>query len=227
MRRGPRTPAPTKFRYNIRPQRALLDSDDADCHSTCVCLKLSEHMAACRLSESGHVRRIEPDFDAFVRRLRILPARSKHITIGRWLNPVGYWDGGSWADVSRCDQGDRRRGGEQIISSGPSRGRAILEMSLLLRGTAADRRRDRGQRGTWSQTSDSGQIEGTVTRATPGPCRGLLRRRGSLVRSRGMARGQAGRGHFSACSWMPISRAWFGRLWPDFPIGGCRGAFHF
>jgi hypothetical protein len=106
-------------------------------------LKLSEHMAACRLSEfEGTFAELEPDFDAFVRRFTDFDHRDPDTSrYGRWLNPVGHWDwwelGGRFNGAITCDR--RPAGAEQIISSGPNRGRAILgNVVAALGGRAAD-----------------------------------------------------------------------------------------
>ena len=92
--------------------------------------KLSEHMAACRLTMfEGTFAEIEPDFDAFVRRFTQFSARDPATSrYGRWLNPIGTWD---WWELggrfNGAILGERRpAGAEPAISSGPNPGRAIL-----------------------------------------------------------------------------------------------------
>src|SRR6266853_1320738 len=84
----------TKFRYNSDHSVRWLDSDDAALSFDLRLLKLSEHMAACRLSEfEGTFAELEPDFDAFVRRFTDFDHRDPDTSrYGRWLNPVGHWD---------------------------------------------------------------------------------------------------------------------------------------
>ena len=133
----------TKFRYNSDHSVRWLDSDDAALSFDLRLLKLSEHMAACRLSEfEGTFAELEPDFDAFVRRFTDFNQRDPDTSrYGRWLNPVGHWDwwelGGRFNGAITCDR--RPAGAEQIISSGPNRGRAILgNVVAALGGRAAD-----------------------------------------------------------------------------------------
>jgi hypothetical protein len=119
----------SKFRYKSSHGFTWLDGDGVssfDLHLS----KLSEHLAACRLDEFvGTLAEIEPDFDAFVRRFTDHVAHDPTTSrYGRWLNPIGYWDwwelGGRFNGVIT---GDRRpAGAQQIISSGPNSGRAIL-----------------------------------------------------------------------------------------------------
>jgi hypothetical protein len=118
----------TKFKYNPDGSVRWPNSDAASSSFDLRLLKLSEHMTACRLSEfEGTFAELEPDFDAFVRRFTDFDQRDPGTSrYGRWLNPVGYWD---WWELggrfNGAITGDRRpAGGEQIISSGPSRGRA-------------------------------------------------------------------------------------------------------
>src|SRR5215470_13758335 len=120
----------TKFRYNSDHSVRWLNADAAASSFDLRLLKLSEHMAACQLSEfEGTFAELEPDFDAFVHRFTRFDQRDPDTSrYGRWLNPVGYWD---WWELggrySGAITGDRRpAGAEQIISSGPNRGRAIL-----------------------------------------------------------------------------------------------------
>ena len=74
---------------------------------------------------------IEPDLATFAR--RYVEGLERHpITggLGRWLNPLGRWD---WWDLGGCfdgrTTGERRRQGRAAskISSGPNRGREVLE----------------------------------------------------------------------------------------------------
>jgi len=118
-----------KFRFNTDGSLTWLDGDatpSLDLRLT----RLAEHLAACRLDTfEGMFAEIEPDFDAFVRRFtdyqRRAPETGKY---GRWLNPIGYWDwwelGGRFNGVITDDR--RPAGAEQVISSGPSSGRAML-----------------------------------------------------------------------------------------------------
>lgn len=92
--------------------------------------RLLEHLAACRLEVfEGTFAEIEPDFDAFVRRFTKYGERDPTtLRYGRWLNPIGYWD---WWELggrfNGAITGERRpAGSEQIISSGPNSGRAML-----------------------------------------------------------------------------------------------------
>ena len=92
--------------------------------------RLAEHLAACRLGTfEGTLTEIEPDFDRFVRGFTDYRERDPQTgRYGRWLNPIGYWDwwelGGRFSGVIT---GERRpAGAEQVISSGPSAGRAML-----------------------------------------------------------------------------------------------------
>jgi hypothetical protein len=132
----------TKFRYDPDHSVRWLDSDDAASSFELRLLKLTEHMAACRLSEfEGTFAELEPDFDAFVHRFTHFDQRDPDTSrYGRWLNSVGYWD---WWELggrfNGAITGDRRpAGAEQIISSGPSRGRAILgNLVAALGGRAA------------------------------------------------------------------------------------------
>ena len=132
-----------KFQYNPDGSVRWLDSDAAASSFDLRLLKLSEHMAACRLSEfEGTFAELEPDFDAFVRRFTDFDHRDPDTSrYGRWLNPVGHWDwwelGGRFNGAITCDR--RPAGAEQIISSGPNRGRAILgNVVAALGGRAAD-----------------------------------------------------------------------------------------
>jgi hypothetical protein len=130
-----------KFRYNSDGSVRWLDRDAAYSFDLRLS-KLSEHMAACRLSEfEGTFAELEPDFDAFVRRFTDFDQRDPETSrYGRWLNPVGYWD---WWELggrfNGAITGDRRpAGAEQIISSGPNPGRAILgNVAAALGGRAA------------------------------------------------------------------------------------------
>ena len=131
-----------KFRYNSDRIVEWRDSDAAALSFDLRLSKLSEHMAACRLSEfEGTFAELEPDFDAFVHRFTDFDQRDPNTSrYGRWLNPVGYWD---WWELggrySGAITGDRRpAGAEQIISSGPNRGRAVLgNLVAALGGRAA------------------------------------------------------------------------------------------
>jgi hypothetical protein len=84
---------------------------------------------------------IEPDFDAFVRGFTDYqgcdPATGRY---GRWLNPIGMWD---WWDLggrfNGFITGERRpTAADSTISSGPSRGRLILDNLAQALGAAAD-----------------------------------------------------------------------------------------
>ena len=118
-----------KFRFNADGSLSSLDRDSTalfDLRLTA----LAEHLAACRLDTfEGTFAEIEPDLDAFVRRHTDYQARDPATgRYGRWLNPIGYWDwwelGGRFSGVIT---GERRpAGAEQVISSGPNPGRAIL-----------------------------------------------------------------------------------------------------
>jgi hypothetical protein len=130
----------TKFRYNSDHSVRWLGSDAASSFELRLS-KLSDHMAACRLGEfEGTFAELEPDFDAFVRRFTDFDQRDPDTSrYGRWLNPVGYWD---WWELggrfSGAITGDRRpAGAEQIISSGPNRGRAILGNVVAALGASA------------------------------------------------------------------------------------------
>jgi hypothetical protein len=130
----------TKFQYNSDGSIRWRDSDASSFDLRL--LKLSEHMAACQLGEfEGTFAELEPDFDAFVRRFTDFNQRDPDTSrYGRWLNPVGYWD---WWELggrfNGAITGDRRpAGAEQIISSGPSRGRAILGNVVAALGASAD-----------------------------------------------------------------------------------------
>lgn len=134
----------TKFRYNSDGSVLWRDSDDAASSFDLRLSKLSEHMTACRLDEfEGTFAELEPDFDAFVRRFTDFNQRDPDTSrYGRWLNPVGYWDwwelGGRFNGVITGDP--RPAAAEQIISSGPSRGRAILgNVVAALGGRAASK----------------------------------------------------------------------------------------
>jgi hypothetical protein len=91
---------------------------------------LAEHLKACRLDTfEGTFAEIEPDFDTFVQRFtRFARVDATTGRYGRWLNPIGYWD---WWELggrfNGAITGERRPArAEPAISSGPSRGRAIL-----------------------------------------------------------------------------------------------------
>jgi hypothetical protein len=114
----------TKFRFNSDGSVRWLDHDDAASSFNLNFSKLSEHMAACRLGKfEGTFAELEPDFDAFVRRFTRFDQRDPDTSrYGRWLNPVGHWD---WW------------GADQIISSGPSSGRAILGNVVAALGASA------------------------------------------------------------------------------------------
>ncbi|SRR6266851_2575299 len=131
----------TKFQYNSDGSVRWLDSDAAASSFDLRLLRLSEHMAACRLSEfEGTFAELEPDFDAFVHRFTDFNQRDPDTSLyGRWLNPVGYWD---WWELggrfNGAITGERRpASAEQIISSGPNRGRAILGNLLAALGGRA------------------------------------------------------------------------------------------
>ena len=131
----------TKFQYNSDGSVRWLDSDAAASSFDLRLLRLSEHMAACRLSEfEGTFAELEPDFDAFVHRFTDFNQRDPDTSLyGRWLNPVGHWD---WWELggrfNGAITGERRAAGaDQIISSGPSRGRAILGNVVAALGASA------------------------------------------------------------------------------------------
>lgn len=133
----------TRFRYNPGGSLTWLEPADA---SYDLCLKsLTEHMGACALDRfEGTFTEIEPKFDAFV--CRLTRFRAPDATTGRygdWLNPIGYWDwwelGGRYNGVIT---GERRPvGAEQVISSGPSRGRAVLGNIATALGASAEEER--------------------------------------------------------------------------------------
>jgi hypothetical protein len=119
----------TAFRYNSDGSLTWREADVASSFDLRLD-RLAEHMAACRLDAfEGTFKEIEPDFDAFVRRFMDYGARDPTTSrYGRWVNPIGYWDwwelGGRFNGVIT---GERRpAGAEQMISSGPNCGRAIL-----------------------------------------------------------------------------------------------------
>jgi hypothetical protein len=98
-------------------------------------------MTECWLGEfEGTFAELEPDFDAFVRRFTKFDRRDPDTSrYGRWLNPVGYWD---WWELggrfNGAITGERRpAGAEQAISSGLSRGRAILGNVVTALGGSA------------------------------------------------------------------------------------------
>jgi hypothetical protein len=131
----------TKFQYNSDGSMRWRDSDAAASSFDLRLLKLSEHMAACRLGEfEGTFAELEPDFDPFVRRFTRFDERDPDTSrYGRWLNPVGHWD---WWELggrfNGAITGERRpAGGDQIISSGPSSGRAILGNVVAALGASA------------------------------------------------------------------------------------------
>jgi hypothetical protein len=131
----------TKFRFNSDGSVRWLDHDDAASSFDLNFSKLSEHMAACRLGEfEGTFAELEPDFDAFVRRFARFDQRDPDTSrYGRWLNPVGHWD---WWELggrfNGAITGERRpAGADQIISSGPSSGRAILGNVVAALGASA------------------------------------------------------------------------------------------
>ena len=118
----------TRFRYN--PSGSLTWLDPADASHDLSLASVKEHMSACALDRfEGTFAEIEPDFDAFVCRLTRFRARDATTgCYGDWLNPIGYWDwwelGGRFNGVIT---GERRpAAAEQAISSGPSRGRAVM-----------------------------------------------------------------------------------------------------
>jgi hypothetical protein len=92
--------------------------------------KLREHLTACNLDKfTGTLAELEPDFDTFVKRFtREDPRDPATNDYGRWLNPLGMWDwwelGGRFNGVITGDP--RQSASDQIVSSGPSTGRAIL-----------------------------------------------------------------------------------------------------
>ena len=92
--------------------------------------RLKQHLSACSLNEfEGKLAEIEPDFDAFVRLFTRFDAPDPTTKrYGRWLNPNGYWDwwelGGRFNGVITGEP--RPAAAEQTISSGPSRGRAVM-----------------------------------------------------------------------------------------------------
>jgi hypothetical protein len=120
----------SKFRYHRDGSVRWGDSEAAASSYELRLSKLSEHMAACRLDEfDGTFAEIEPDFDAFVRRFTDFGQRDPETSrYGRWLNPIGFWD---WWELggrfNGAITGERRpAGAEQVISSGPNAGRAVL-----------------------------------------------------------------------------------------------------
>ncbi len=117
-----------RVRYNLGGSLRWLDPHT---HSYDLCLsRLKEHLSACALDEfEGTFAELEPEFDAFVRRFTQFASPDATTgRYGRWLNPIGYWDwwelGGRFNGVIT---GERRpAAAEQAISSGPSRGRAMM-----------------------------------------------------------------------------------------------------
>ena len=105
---------------------------------------LKEHLSACALDRfEGTFAEIEPDFDAFVCRFTRFDARDATTRrYGRWLNPNGFWDwwglGGRFNGVIT---GERRpAAAKQAISSGPNRGRAVMEnIAEVLGASSASR----------------------------------------------------------------------------------------
>jgi hypothetical protein len=92
--------------------------------------RLKEHLSSCALERfEGTFAEIEPDFDTFVRLFTRFDAPDPTTKrYGRWLNPNGYWDwwelGGRFNGVITGEP--RPAAAEQTISSGPSRGRAVM-----------------------------------------------------------------------------------------------------
>ena len=130
----------SKFRYNPDRSFVWLDGDSTSSFDLRMS-KLAEHMAACRLDRfEGTLAEIEPDFDTFVRRFTEYDGRDATTArYGRWLNPIGYWD---WWELggrfNGAITGERRpAGAQQIISSGPNSGRAILGNIVAALGARA------------------------------------------------------------------------------------------
>ena len=90
--------------------------------------KLSEHMAACRLTMfEGTFAEIEPDFDAFVRPVHpVFRARPGHVPLramaqsDRHLGLVGAWRPLQWSDSRRAAA--RRGGARDLVRSEPRTG---------------------------------------------------------------------------------------------------------
>ena len=213
-----------KFQYNPDGSVRWLDSDAAASSFDLRLLKLSEHMAACRLSEfEGTFAELEPDFDAFVRRFTDFDHRDPDTSrYGRWLNPVGHWD---WWELGGRFNGRLRATGDlrepsRSFPLAPTAGARSSEM-LLLHSVAARLTRKRRSRPTWnsSQASSSRQTETTITHCRlPSFCRWVVaptRIAGSIAWN-GTRSGQE-RGHFLTCLPKPISRVWFGPLMTNFP----------
>jgi len=130
----------SRFRYHRDGTLTWLGGDAAPSFDLSLS-SLAEHMTACRLDRfEGTFAEIEPDFDVFVRRFTDFKnpdGIAGHY--GHWLNPIGFLDwwelGGRFNGVII---GDRRPAGpEQIISSGPSTGRAIMgNLAVALGGRA-------------------------------------------------------------------------------------------
>jgi hypothetical protein len=103
--------------------------------------RVTDHLDACRLDRfEGAFAEIEPDFDAFVGQFTGCAEREPATRrYGRWLNPLGQWD---WWDLGGRFNGAitgelRPAAPEQFISSGPSRGRAIMENLAAALGARA------------------------------------------------------------------------------------------
>jgi len=99
-------------------------------------------MSACALDRfEGTFAEIEPDFDAFVRRFTRFEAPDPTTKrYGRWLNPIGYWD---WWELGGRFNGvitglRRPAAAEQAISSGPSRGRPVMENLAAALGASVE-----------------------------------------------------------------------------------------
>ncbi len=218
-----------KFRLNIDGSLTWLDGDatpSLDLRLT----RLAEHLAACRLDTfEGMFAEIEPDFDAFVRRFTDYQRRAPETgRYGRWLNPIGYWDwwelGGRFNGVITDDR--RPAGAEQVISSGPSSGRAMLGNIVEAFGTRP--RQDEAAIEANVELVETLKLAGDRDR--DGGCLAvrLLCRRGSLVRSHRLARDQAGN---TDCPWRP-GRCGFptpraGRLRAVLAAGGSRRGLSF
>lgn len=90
--------------------------------------KLSEHMAACRLTTfEGTFAEIEPDFDAFVVRFtQFFRARPRHVPLramaqsDRHLGLVGAWRPLQWSNSRRA--ASRRGGARDLVRSEPRTG---------------------------------------------------------------------------------------------------------
>jgi hypothetical protein len=121
----------TRIRYNPEGTLSLLDTGAlSEAWYDLRTDRLKEHLSACALEWfEGTFAEIEPDFDTFVRLFTRFDAPdAMRKRYGRWLNPNGYWD---WWELggrfNGAITGERRpAAAEQTISSGPSRGRAVM-----------------------------------------------------------------------------------------------------